>query len=728
MDPTIELCVAQSSFQERPHVQLQSQLIVSSSSQTALPKPGDVKILTFLKRLLSTLTTVVPDVVDVEAYSALQAAKNQFDRIKRVDLRNGRSEYFEALRSHANPFEGVGEVFIRRSGTKLANIDAIFNLTNTMSNHFAQNSEGTFTFCDIAGGPGAWSQYLQFRWPTSQGYGITLREDKNKGLNWSTRNLDMDRFVEYYGPEGSDLSGDLFVHAANFADFVKQKYTRGVDLVVCDGGLDDTGEEEFQETVNSRLIFSEIYSSLLCLKSGGHLVLKVYDLVTKFSIDFVRILYWCFDELHIFKPMSSRPANSERYIVGRRRKDNIDDAIGICRKVYSAFTKELMVKQIFEDVDSGLMPELERLNNLNLAHQTYYVNIILDLDNGTDITVPVYNLHRATSMWRLPDPEELYRAKPVSRVIKIFSELDFILRPNDPELVYQRRLQKTAVHWGQRKLLLTLVQFLTRFWDQKAHPKPLIVYAGAAPGENIEICSRMFTMAKFYLYDKNSKNPFQIKDSERIKIHEELFTDETAAFWATQESVFFISDIRVDGKNEGLIREEMDLQKGWYEIIKPVAAQLKFRLPYAPENSNTAVPFEYLNGYVFKQAWAPPGSTETRLVPFREKPSIVWDARKYESQMYYHNTVIREQQKFKNPFTGRNDDPIWEGHLENDYDSTCEALILKEYREKFGKLVTQSEVARMSQKITDELNQNKPRKVSLQSIRKEPHRFKKLSE
>ena len=40
---------------------------------------------------------------------------------------------------------------------------------------------------------------------------------------------------------------------------------------------------------------------------------KVFDLFTPFSIGLVYLMYRVFDELYIFKPVTSRPANSERY-------------------------------------------------------------------------------------------------------------------------------------------------------------------------------------------------------------------------------------------------------------------------------------------------------------------------------------------------------------------------------------------------------------------------------
>ena len=39
---------------------------------------------------------------------------------------------------------------------------------------------------------------------------------------------------------------------------------------------------------------------------------KVFDLFTAFSVGLVYLMYRVFDELYVFKPVTSRPANSER--------------------------------------------------------------------------------------------------------------------------------------------------------------------------------------------------------------------------------------------------------------------------------------------------------------------------------------------------------------------------------------------------------------------------------
>ena len=40
---------------------------------------------------------------------------------------------------------------------------------------------------------------------------------------------------------------------------------------------------------------------------------KVFDMFTPFSVGLFYLLYRCFNDVCLFKPVTSRPANSERY-------------------------------------------------------------------------------------------------------------------------------------------------------------------------------------------------------------------------------------------------------------------------------------------------------------------------------------------------------------------------------------------------------------------------------
>ena len=69
---------------------------------------------------------------------------------------------------------------------------------------------------------------------------------------------------------------------------------------------------------------------------------------------------------------------------------------------------------------------------------------------------------------------------------------------------YSKRTTKVTnvIHWGQRKLLLTEIEFLTMYFEKKTNDKPTyVIYAGAAPGNHILYLSKLFPTVHFELYD-----------------------------------------------------------------------------------------------------------------------------------------------------------------------------------------------------------------------------------
>ena len=91
-----------------------------------------------------------------------------------------------------------------------------------------------------------------------------------------------------------------------------------------------------------------------------------------------------------------------------------------------------------------------------------------------------------------------------------------------------------CLHLGQRKLLLTEVDFLTEYCDLSKN----IVYVGAAPGHHIEFLSFLFQNNIFYLYDPRE---FAITDNENIKIYQKYFEIGDVN---KIDDFIFISDIR----------------------------------------------------------------------------------------------------------------------------------------------------------------------------------------
>lgn len=183
----------------------------------------------------------------------------------------------------------------------------------------------------------------------------------------------------------------------------------------------------------------------------------------------------------------------------------------------------------------------------------------------------------------------------------------------DPEEAYQPRKgeERSVVHWGQRKLLLSEVEFLTSCLLRG--PDTIVVYAGAAPGTHMKELCDLFPETKFVLIDPApfSINPERDSGLQHVILRQEMMTDALASEFASKSgSVLFISDVRSadfnrmsEQENEEQIAKDMSDQMRWHLLMKPVRSMLKFRLPWA---SGTT---EYLAGSVMLPIFGPTATT-----------------------------------------------------------------------------------------------------------------------
>ena len=228
------------------------------------------------------------------------------------------------------------------------------------------------------------------------------------------------------------------------------------------------------------------------------------------------------------------------------------------------------------------------------------------------------------------------------------------------------------LHWGQRKLLLSEVEFLTNYYDSYDEGEKYLVYIGSAPGDHINYLSILFPEIKMILYDSVKH---VVKSNKNITIFERYFTNDDAENYKDM-NIFMMSDIRgLDIKEhrkaqnetgkDVVIMYDMDYQKKWYNIMKPKKALLKFRVSW---NEQTT---EYFDGDLYIQPWNGNDSVEMRLVPNGQ--TKIWNNKKIEEGLFYHNTITRRT-KLSN-----NDDNCIRFY----YDNLAEILILTNYVKKF---------------------------------------------
>ena len=245
-------------------------------------------------------------------------------------------------RTISNPMEALGEctkgglnqMFINRSAIKLANIDAIlsFALTNPRVN--ANGGMDHFLFADLCGAPGGFSEYIMKRIRSKgigcacRGYGISLvgSNEHGKGVSWRLNDfcqIDNSFSINYHVSKGSDGTGDLYnwENLKSFKNDIQcdlQKAgipQRRMNLVVADGGFDAQRDSECQEELAQKLVLCELAAALELIDYGGTLIVKLFGCRTESIRMAMRSMSDIFDTMEMIKPISSRPASSERYVV-----------------------------------------------------------------------------------------------------------------------------------------------------------------------------------------------------------------------------------------------------------------------------------------------------------------------------------------------------------------------------------------------------------------------------
>ncbi|XP_033074831.1 cap-specific mRNA (nucleoside-2'-O-)-methyltransferase 2 [Trachypithecus francoisi] len=116
----------------------------------------------------------------------------------------------------------------------------------------------------------------------------------------------------YFGP---DNTGDIMTlkFLTGLQNFISSMAT--VHLVTADGSFDCQGNPGEQEALVSSLHYCEVVTALTTLGNGGSFVLKMFTMFEHCSINLMYLLNCCFDQVHVFKPATSKAGNSEVYVI-----------------------------------------------------------------------------------------------------------------------------------------------------------------------------------------------------------------------------------------------------------------------------------------------------------------------------------------------------------------------------------------------------------------------------
>ena len=178
---------------------------------------------------------------------------------------------------------------------------------------------------------------------------------------------------------GADGTGDIY--KPENIHFLNNKMRQvgegfGAHLITADGGFDFSVEYNYQEQSSCKLIFSQILSAIKCQHIGGTFICKFFDINLYFTVEMLYLLYSVYDTVTIYKPFTSRIANSEKYIIcsnfcgiDQVLCDNLFDVLN----QWNVFNSIETINQIFKQIPILF---IERINEINMEIVDSQINSI----------------------------------------------------------------------------------------------------------------------------------------------------------------------------------------------------------------------------------------------------------------------------------------------------------------------------------------------------------------
>ena len=171
----------------------------------------------------------------------------------------------------------------------------------------------------LAEGPGGFMEaFARLRATRGLGgdelHGMTLVSRHRNVPGWRVAGIPVAPGTRTHLHRGADDTGDLYrVH--NIDALAAQAGEASCDIVTADGGFDFSADFNNQEEVSLPLLACEAYAALRLQRRGGAFVMKVYDLHAPPTLRLLHVLRSAYAEMRVVKPLTSRPANSEKYVV-----------------------------------------------------------------------------------------------------------------------------------------------------------------------------------------------------------------------------------------------------------------------------------------------------------------------------------------------------------------------------------------------------------------------------
>ena len=252
------------------------------------------------------------------------------ERCDLMKIKNAIDNYdikeWDKSKKMANPYELIYMPSRKIRHESIANIDPLsrsyFKMWEMLFHHsFISGDIKKTCILNIAEGPGGFIEALVnyrklYHNAIDTINAITLKSTNKEIPGWDKayQFLMRNRNIKiHYGADdtGNIYSVDNIKHLREYITSNNEQAT----LITADGGFDYSKNFNKQETSSYKIIFCEIVTAVSNQAIGGSFICKLFDTYSKISKFYIYMLCSLYKTVLIHKPVTSRPANSEKYIV-----------------------------------------------------------------------------------------------------------------------------------------------------------------------------------------------------------------------------------------------------------------------------------------------------------------------------------------------------------------------------------------------------------------------------
>jgi hypothetical protein len=151
----------------------------------------------------------------------------------------------------------------------------------------------------------------------------------------------------------------------------------GVDLYSHDAGIDVSGDYNAQEISNAKVHLGCALAGFITLRTGGTFIAKQYTFFKSFTWNLILIYSTMFDEFHLSKPLTSKPYNSEIYLIGKGFRGLTPEIRKLLFDRLKNFNTGPFIPS--EIINTTPISELTRFARIVFNQQTLFINENMEL-------------------------------------------------------------------------------------------------------------------------------------------------------------------------------------------------------------------------------------------------------------------------------------------------------------------------------------------------------------